>query len=472
MPLIERRKKTSRPYPKRKVRGFPFIRLGGGVILCLVLGKLFLGQAPQPVAPIRNAAVIPDIDLCRVQGQKVLHHVLEEEEKSIVHVVKSGESLYGIFSLHNIDSKVTALILQSFRQLDLKTLFPGDSIIIRIKADSTFSSIDLFNCLQRKYTVDNKDSCLLAKSENLPVTVYTYVLNGSVETSLSEAMYTLNVGDIITAAIADIFAWDINFFIDPRKGDFFQVIFEKKVVNGRCCGYGTVIAAKYNLIGQKSYNAFGMPDSDGWINYYDSDGKAVQKQFLKAPLRYSRVSSGFSYRRRHPILGIVRPHLGVDYAAPAGTPVHAAADGKIVFAGKKGDYGNMVIVAHGGAYKTFYGHLKSFFRNIRSGTYVKQGDVVGTVGATGLATGPHLDYRMQRGGSFVNPMKIVSPSLRGISDGQQEEFSALKEKCRYIFEKRFSAQPGCFLIDITPPAPVEPKKYILRNVCGTGLGRG
>lgn len=469
---LSRRERIGPIYGKRKRRGFPFIRVvGGGILLYFILGKLFFERPSQEKAPIQNAAVIPDIDLRRTQSQKMIPPVLEPKEQSIAHSVKSGESLYGILALYNIHRNEKANIVRLLKQLDFTTIFPGDSVIIKRRTDTSFSSIEFFNNLQKKYSVHNNDSSLYAKYETLPVTVHRSVLNGSLTTSLSEALYTLGVSDIITAALEEIFAWDINFFIDPRKGDIFQIIFEKKMVNGRCCGYGTVIAAKYHLIGQKTLYAFGMKDSNGRINYFDINGKAVQKQFLKAPLRYSRVSSGFSYRRRHPILGIIRPHLGVDYAAPSGTPVHTAADGKIVFAGNRGDYGNLVIIDHGGAYTTFYGHLQSFSRNSRIGAYVKQGDVIGNVGETGLATGPHLDYRMKRGGSFVNPTKIVSPPLKGISDAQRDEFSALREKCRYIFEKRFNAQDGCFLIDITQEAPVGPKNCFFNKRCSsTGKG--
>ena len=431
-----------------------------------------MGRPHDNSSSVQKAAVIPDLDLNLTQGEKLLHHTLQKEESSIVRVVKPGDSFLGIFSVLNFKSKETPLILKAFQQLEVTTLFPGDSLVIKRTSDSSFSSLHFFTSLQNKFTISNKDSCLLAQRETLPVSTYRYLLNGSLETSLSEAMFTLGVGDVIAASIADIFAWDINFFLDPRKGDTFQVIFEKKVVNGRSCGYGTVLAAKYTLSDQKSYYAFGFPDIDGKINYFDCDGNAVQKQFLKAPLRYSRVSSGFSYRRKHPILGIVRPHFGIDYAAPYGTPVHAAADGKIIFAGKKGDYGNQVVVSHGGAYQTFYGHLQSFAKNIHRGLYVKQGDMLGRVGATGLATGPHLDYRMQRGGSFVNPMKIASPPIQAVSEGRRNEFMAVKEKYQYLFEKRFSSQTGCFLLDIVTQEPVEPKRIILKKPLSIGNGSG
>ena len=451
------RSRTTGSSPQRRKRGFPLIRLTGGFILCVLAGKLLLAKKTESPASLQQASVIPAIEIPSFQTPNLLQSVLEREFRSIVHIVKPGDSFYSIFSIHNIARSEAALVMQGFRQLDFTTLFPGDSKVIRRLADSSFSSIDFFSSLQNKFSVDNSDSCLLVRRETLPVMTHTYVLNGQLETSLSESMFALGVSDVITANMADIFAWDINFFIDPRKGDSFQVIFEKKIVNGRTCGYGDILAARYTLGKDKTSYAFGMRDSSGRLRYYDIDGKAVQKQFLKAPLRYSRVSSGFSFRRKHQILGIVRPHLGVDYAAPSGTPINAAADGKIVFAGIKGDYGKMVIIAHGGAYQTYYGHLQSFAPNIQAGKRVIQGDVIGRVGATGLATGPHLDYRMQRLGSFVNPMTICLPSLLKVPEYQSREFSAFREQCTALFERRFGMRRGCFLLDVASSVPSEPK---------------
>jgi murein DD-endopeptidase MepM/ murein hydrolase activator NlpD len=467
----ERRNRGTRSYPQRKKRGFPLIRLTGGLILCIIIGKLLLAKrADDPTASVQQASVLPSMDISG-QGRQLLESVLEPDLNSIVHIVKPGETFSSIFSLYKIANTEAALMLRGFRQLDLPTIFPGDSMLIRRGRDSSFTTLDYFSCLRNKFTVANSDSCLEVQREVLPVMTHTFLLNGRLETSLSESMFSEGVSDVITANMADIFAWDINFFIDPRKGDSFQVLFEKKLVNGRTCGYGDIIAARYTLGTDKTFYAFGLRDSSGRLRYYDANGRAVQKQFLKAPLRYSRVSSGFTYHRKHPVLGIVRPHLGVDYAAPSGTPVNAAADGKVIFAGVKSDYGKLVIVAHGGAYQTYYGHLQQFGPGIRPGKTVLQGDVVGRVGATGLATGPHLDYRMQRTGKFVNPMTISSPSLQNVPGYQEQEFAALREQCGYLFNHRFSERNGCFLVDITLPQPSAPARCKLSKIPVDAAGK-
>ena len=450
---------------KRKKRGFPLIRLAGGCLLVYFIGKQLLkSPATDPVAAtnaVQHATELPELSLARPTPSRMPHQ--PRETAASTHVVKSGDSFFGILSRFNLTGDETSLIIQALKKFEATTLFPGDSIVLKRNCDSSFSSMDFFRGAQDKFAVINQDSIVVGRKETLPVTGYTYLLNGSLETSLSEAMYSQGVGDAITAGIADIFAWDINFFLDPRKGDSFQVLFERPAINGKLCGYGAIRAAKYTLSNQKEFFAFGLRDSAGNMQYFDENGRALQKQFLKAPLRFSRISSKFTYHRKHPVLGIVRPHLGVDYAAPYGTPVHAAADGKILFAGRKGDYGNMVILSHGGVYQTMYGHLQHFGKGIRSGCYVRQGDCIGTVGATGLATGPHLDYRMKKNGSFVNPMTFASPPSQSVPDNRKEEFAAVRARYLALFGKRFNGRSGCFLVDITLPDPDDPQEIVMKK---------
>lgn len=440
---------------KRDKRGFPLIRILLGVLILIILLKVFSGNSTEKNRTIQSASLIPDIDLPASRKREELQKACKNELVTHRHVIQPGNTFYGLFAQSGITMENSRILLRLLKGLDVQTLYPGDSLVVTLTSDSTFHSLHLINSEQVRFTIINRDSVYTAVKESPSISYYRYLINGTLETSLSEAMFSMGVSDVITFGMTDIFAWDINFFIDPRKGDTFQVLFEKKVINGRISGWGTIIAAKYSLSDSNCFHAFGYPDSTGRTFYFDENGNAVRKQFLKAPLRYSRVSSGFSYHRKHPILGIVRPHLGIDYAAPYGTPVHSAANGKIIFKGKKGGYGNLVIVSHGGAYQTFYGHLQSFSRTIRTGSYVAQGDIIGKVGATGLATGPHLDYRMKKGMRFVNPMKIISPPLRHISECERDSFAGQKEMCESIFKGRFSSRQGCFLLDIRTPSPPD-----------------
>jgi murein DD-endopeptidase MepM/ murein hydrolase activator NlpD len=294
------------------------------------------------------------------------------------------------------------------------------------------------------------DSTVLAERTPLEVTVIRNLVNGTLETSVFEAMQTQGLGPLLACKLADIFAWDINFFIDPRKGDAFQILFEQKFSEGRCIGYGDILAARYTCGGRDFY-AIGFPDSCGKLHYYDCAGKSIQKEFLKAPLSYSRISSYFTFHRRHPILGIIRPHLAIDYAAPQGTPVYAAADGTIRTAGWDKGYGNCITIAHGGSFTTCYGHLASISHGIRCGARVRQGDMIGAVGATGLATGPHLDYRMLNGAQPVNPLTINLPSRSGITLNENELFNRTRESFLALFTFRFPKKDGCYIIDMKNP---------------------
>jgi murein DD-endopeptidase MepM/ murein hydrolase activator NlpD len=267
-------------------------------------------------------------------------------------------------------------------------------------------------------------------------------------------MNKMGVDDACVSKFADIFAWDINFFVDPQKGDSFEIVFEKKFVEGRFAGYGDIFAAQYVNAGHV-FNALGMTDEKSQRRYYDLDGKSLQKQFLKAPLRFTHISSRFSLHRLHPVLGIVRPHLGIDYAAPTGTPVYAAADGVIMFAGFTGGFGNLVRIRHGASYETSYGHLNAITRGIHSGARVCQGDLIGTVGATGIATGPHLDYRMSISGRFINPLTFSPPSEKSVSAQDMARFDAVKREWCAIVGMRFKGMTGFYVLDIDAGRPYD-----------------
>ncbi len=343
----------------------------------------------------------------------------------------------------------------------MTSIYPGDSVVVHKKSDGQIENFSILSKSLCWYDVNWTDSVITAKKRPVEISTYTCLVNGILETSLSEQMHEYGVSDAITGKFADIFAWDINFFTDPRKGDVFQIVFEQKYAEGKLIGYGDILAARY-ITKNKTFYAFGFKDDDGILRYYDENGKAVQKQFLKAPLRYSRISSGFTFHRRHPILGIVRPHLGIDYAAPTGTPVSAAADGKVSFAGHKGGFGNLIILSHGGAYETYYGHLQRIL--VRSGALIEQSQTIGTVGATGLATGPHLDYRMKRGSQFVNPNTISLPSNKSIKISERTDFEKFKAYGMMAFNKRFTEETGLKILEIRSPEAVnEVIKQVSRN---------
>lgn len=363
--------------------------------------------------------------------------------------VKSGDTFAGILQSAELPYENIISYFNILTSTGFSTIYPGDSIIIKTSEEGKVKSLSLLNKKENWFHVKHENGETKAQKEPVKFTTYLCVAKGTLNSSLSEDMFNIGVGDALVFKLADIFAWDINFFMDPRKGDNFEVVFEKKYRNGQFHSYGKVLSAKYVNAGFTHY-AFGLEDSTGTLNYYDKDGNSVQKQFLKAPLNFRRISSGFSYNRKHPVLGIRRPHLGIDYAAPTGTPVYAAADGKVQFSGWKGGYGNHIRITHGGAYTTFYGHLHRINKGIRNGAHVKQGQMIGTVGSTGLSTGPHLDYRMKCGSRFVNPTSVTLPSKESVDESERLAFLAQRDYLLKLHNDRFNGN-GCFVINISIP---------------------
>jgi murein DD-endopeptidase MepM/ murein hydrolase activator NlpD len=238
-------------------------------------------------------------------------------------------------------------------------------------------------------------------------------LGGIIENNLYEALGNDGESALLAYALSDIFSWDIDFTTDLRKGDNFRLVVEELWLGGGFNRFGEVLAAEFVNDGT-TYRAFRYEAPDGRTGYYDEEGKSLKRSFLKAPLNYRRISSGFSRRRFHPILKIYRPHHGVDYVAPRGTPVSALGDGTVRFAGWKGANGKLVVLSHPMGYKTYYGHLSRIARGIRPGVRVRQEEVIGYVGSTGRTTGPHLHFQMNRHGRLLNPLTVNLPRGRGI----------------------------------------------------------
>ena len=233
-------------------------------------------------------------------------------------------------------------------------------------------------------------------------------IQGTVNSSLWEAMIERNVPPNVIMGFTDVFAWKIDFLTEPRKGDSFALLWEEsRTALGNSCS-AKILGAVYRGAETGEEYAFHYGDS-----YYDEKGASLRRAFLRAPLSYRRISSYFNPKRYHPILRIFRPHNGIDYAAPSGTPVSAVADGRVAFAGRKGGYGKFIELRHGATYITGYGHLRSFAKGIKTGRKVSQGEVIGYVGMTGLATGPHLDFSIKKNGRFVNFLKLdIPPAVR------------------------------------------------------------
>ncbi len=255
----------------------------------------------------------------------------------------------------------------------------------------------------------------------------TVGVGGRIEGSLFEAVTDAGENPQLAMRLAGIFAFDLDFSTDPRPGDTFRVVVEKKILaNGETVSYGRILAAEYNR-GTRSYRAVLFRDASGNQAYFTPEGKQMKKAFLASPLKFAApITSHFSYHRFHPILKEYRPHLGIDYGAPMGAPVQTIGDGRVIFAGLKGGDGNLVKVRHANAYTTYYMHLSRVL--VRNGQRVEQGQPIGLVGMTGLSTGPHLDFRIELGGRFLNFEKLGLPTADPISKRNWPAFAAARDR--------------------------------------------
>jgi murein DD-endopeptidase MepM/ murein hydrolase activator NlpD len=238
-------------------------------------------------------------------------------------------------------------------------------------------------------------------------------LGGFIKGSLYATMNRLGEQDQLVIDFADIFEWDVDFFKDLQEGDTFRIVYEKEYVDGAANGYGKILAAELVNKG-RTITALGY-QHDGKYEFFSPDGKAMRKAFLAAPLKFSRIASGFTKARYHPILKRYRPHYGIDYAAPAGTPVRTIGSGKVILAGWAGGAGKAIKIQHSKEITTIYCHLSRFAKGISRGASVSQGQVIGYVGSTGLATGPHLDFRFLRNGTYINFLSVKSIQAESLS---------------------------------------------------------
>jgi murein DD-endopeptidase MepM/ murein hydrolase activator NlpD len=387
------------------------------------------------------------------------------------YVVKEGDTFAGIMAQFGVVERTAAVLYRGMRGKGLSALFPGDSLVLDMSDSGEIRQLSLRSRLQYWYQVGRGDSdSVLVERRAVSTATAVCIVKGTLITSLSEDLWTLGEGDGLVGLFTEIFAWDVNFFTDPRVGDEFEILFEKRYAEGRSLGYGDIVAARY-YARDRTFSAFGLRDTLGRMRYFDGEGRSVQKQFLKAPLRYNRISSGFSFARKHPILGIYRPHLGVDYAAPLGTPVHAAADGVVASAGWDRSYGNQVTLRHGASYVTCYGHLSSISSGVRAGSRVGQGQQIGTVGSTGLSSGPHLDYRMKVDGRNVNPLTVILPSGTAVDERDRARFERVRNENGLMLGGRFRGRSGSWVVEVIPAAQPQSAGAVVK-ANGDSSGNG
>jgi len=328
------------------------------------------------------------------------------------------------------------------RVFNLRQVRAGNAITVNRSADGQLREIDYRIDADRmvKITPGDKDE-FLAEVKAIPSKTEVTAVAGQINDSLFNAMARTGESPELAMRLAQIFGYDLDFYNDPRKGDTFHVVLEKKkYANGQTAGYGKILAAEYDN-GGKKYQALLFHDDAGHPGYYSADGKALQKVFLHSPLKFSAtVTSHFSKSRYHPLLKIFRPHMGTDFRAPVGTPVQTIGSGRVEFAGRKGGEGNMIQIAHSDGYETMYLHLSRMF--VRQGERVEIGKTIGLVGSTGLSTGPHLDFRILQRGQYKNFEKLGLPPSDPITKKAWPEFALVRQQWLPLLEGRAVAETG------------------------------
>lgn len=310
--------------------------------------------------------------------------------------------------------------LPSARQaLDL--LRPGDQIVVT-HHNGELHGLTRQLSITQTLEVKRANEGFAAQIIENPVEIEIARRRGVITSSLFEAAAEAGISDQTAMAVANIFGWDLDFVLDIREGDSFIAVYEQIWQDGQFVRDGEVIAAEFVNAG-RAYRAVRYTLPNGRAEYFAPDGRSMRKAFLRAPVEFTRISSRFNPRRRHPILNTIRAHRGVDYAAPTGTPVRAAGDGRIRFRGREGGYGNAVVIEHGGGISTLYGHLSRFARGSAPGQRVQQGQVIGYVGSTGLASGPHLHYEYRVNGVHRNPQTVKLGDARPIADELRADFN-------------------------------------------------
>jgi murein DD-endopeptidase MepM/ murein hydrolase activator NlpD len=338
-------------------------------------------------------------------------------------IVVRNDTLDAIFRRMALDTADLAAIRQlpGIRQ-SLDFLKPGDAIKLT-HADGEIKELTRKVSETQTLKVVREDLGFAAKMIDNPVETRIRTATATIDSSVFQAAEAADISDTVALKLANVFAWDIDFVLDIREGDRFTAVYEQIYQNGKYLRDGEVLAAEFVNAG-KVYRAVRFVTDTGSAGYYTPDGLPMRKAFLRAPVEFTRVSSVFNPHRMHPILNLIRGHMGTDYAAPTGTPVHAAGDGRVSFAGPRGGYGNALVLAHSNSVSTLYGHMSRFARNMRVGVHVQQGEIIGYVGMTGLATGPHLHYEYLVNGVHKNPETVQLPGAEPLRAEALQNFRA------------------------------------------------
>lgn len=335
--------------------------------------------------------------------------------------IQKGDTFAEVMNAQGVSYSDALAILDSAKGVFDFTKVGAGKVLKFVFVNEAFAAMEYPLNSETVVHVKKEANIYAATKEDIKYDITEGVAQGTITDSLFVTAQKAGIEDKVTLEIADIFSSDVDFATDIREGDSFAVVYEKRSLDGKDAGAGKVVAARFTN-GGTTYTAYRYNDT-----FYDADGNSIARQFLKSPLNYARISSGFSYQRTNPVTKQVTPHRAIDYAADSGTPVIATADGKVITAGTKGGLGITVELKHGG-YMTQYAHLSKIAKDVKTGVTVNQGDVIGYVGSTGISTGPHLQYAMFNDGNPINPLTAEFPRGDAVAQSEKQSFDLEKEK--------------------------------------------
>ena len=389
-----------------------------------------------PNKPVSGYQILPQLNTA--SNHKISKPAnIQPKFRKVIDVVKAGDSLSELFERNG------AGVSTLFRVLDvgpvarhLKRLHPGD------RFEFSFNENDQLNAL--RYLIDDENTLLIERTgDTFSAQTVTHLLDkkintarGVISSSLFLTAQKAGLSNAMTMEFAGIFGWDVDFALDVREGDSFAVIYETFHRDGKKVRDGKILAAEFTNRGHTFRTAHYKLNGRG--EYFSENGKPLRKTFIRSPVDFARISSRFSLNRKHPILHKIRAHKGVDYAASKGAPIKSTGDGKVIFAGRKGGYGNTIIIKHGVKYTTLYAHLSRYAKNIRTGKRLRQGQVIGYIGSSGLATGPHLHYEFRLNGVHRNPLTVKFP---GVSPLPKKYIADFKLQTKPFFSQLLAISP-------------------------------
>lgn len=408
-----------RPQVRRRFWLLLVLTLAGGGIAQLVSGPVSAGhngQLAQVAATSPMAASTPQpsagivLTNAVATSTSVNKSVAAASTETTTLMVRRGDTLGRLFAKAHLSANdMRAILALGGETARLKRIHPGQVIAVSHDDNGRIDSLSLKLDDDHKLAVEKSANGYLASVVNIPTETTLAYAHGVIENSLFDAATRAGLSDPVIMQLIHLFGWDIDFSHDIRSGDSFTVLYQKIHRQDAAITDGPILAAEF-VTPDKTYRIARFTDPSGNTDYYTPDGHSVRKELLRAPVSYTRISSGFSLHRMNPILHFVRPHYGVDYAAPTGTPIVAAGDGYIVFRGQKAGFGRCIIIRHGGGYSTLYAHMSRFRTGLHIGSRVKQEQVIGYVGESGEATGPHLHYQIMVDGVPRNPRTVSLPS--------------------------------------------------------------